>query len=279
MTKSESEADGVDKTDNQAMADGTVLVTRSWSHPDPIATVLLIHGVSEHMGRWEHVAEYFVSQGFEVFGYDQRAHGKSGDGVLDIEEFDLFVSDVGEMLEVFRTDGRPIVLYGHSMGGLISVLHAQSDRPQPDLVVASAPGLVGNVPAPLRIAANVLGRLTPKFAITSPVEKSHLSRDPEVGEKYVSDPLVYLKGTARFGRLLFEAMDRGRAAVSRIRTPMLVVHGADDELVPPHASAPLAGVPNVERRVFSGLRHEMHNEPEAEEVLGFVSTWIKKRVK
>ncbi len=266
------------ESDNRTMADGTVLVTRSWAHPDPIATVLLVHGVSEHMGRWEHVAEYLVAEGFEVVGYDQRAHGRSGDGVLDIEEFDLYVSDLAEMIEAERTEGRPLALYGHSMGGLISVLLAESGHSQPDFVVVSAPGLVANAPGPLKIAAKVLGRLTPKFAITSPVEKSHLSRNPEVGEDYVNDPLVYLKGTARFGRFLFEAMDRARAAVSRIRTPMLVVHGADDELVPPHASAPLAGVPGVERRVFAGLRHEMHNEPEAEEVLGYVSTWLKKRV-
>jgi len=266
-------------TGKRTMSDGTVLATSAWSHSDPVATVLIIHGVSEHAGRWGHVAEHLVDEGFEVFSYDQRAHGRSGDGVLDIENFELFVSDVAEAMEAVRTEGRPLVLYGHSMGGLVAVLHAESDHPQADLLVLSAPALVANVPAPLKLAANVLGRYLPKLAITSPIEKSHLSRDPEVGDAYMADPLVYLKGTTRFGRTFFGSMEPAMAAIDKIKIPTLVVHGADDEIVPPSASAPLAGAAGVERRVFPGLRHEMHNEPESGEVLGFVSRWVKDHLK
>ena len=266
-------------TGKHTTTDGTSLFTRAWPHEDPIGTVLLVHGVSEHTGRWGHVAEFLVAEGFEVFGFDQRAHGESGDGILDIEDFTLFVDDVADMMAAVRTEGRPLILYGHSMGGLISVLHAVSAHPEPDLIVLSAPALVAEVPAPLRLAANVLGRFAPKLAMATAVEKAHLSRDPDVGEAYVNDPLVYLKGTTRFGRLLFAAMDRARGAISRIKTPTLVVHGADDKLVPPRASAALAGVEAVERRVFPGLRHEMHNEPESAEVLGFISRWVKAHLK
>lgn len=266
-------------TGKHTMTDGTSVFTRTWPHEDPIATVLLVHGVSEHTGRWEHVAEFLVEEGFEVVGYDQRAHGESGDGILDIEDFDLFVDDVAGMIAEVRTDGRPLILYGHSMGGLVSVLHAASDHPKPDLIVLSAPALVADVPAPLRLAANVLGRFAPRLAMATAIEKAHLSRDPEVGEAYVNDPLVYLKGTTRFGRLLFAAMDSARETASRITTRTLVVHGAEDELVPPRVSAKLAGLESVERRVFPGLRHEIHNEPESAEVLGFISRWIKERLK
>ena len=266
-------------TGKHTMTDGTSLFTRTWGHEDPIATVLLIHGVSEHTGRWDHVAEFLVGEGFEVFGYDQRAHGESGDGILDIEDFTLFVDDVADMIAAVRTEGRPIVLYGHSMGGLISVLHAQSAHPQADLIVVSAPALVADVPTPVRLAAKVLGRFAPRLAMASAVEKAHLSRDPDVGEAYVNDPLVYLKGTTRFGRHLFAAMDRARDAITRITTPTLVIHGAEDELVPPRASTALAGVEAVERRVFPGLRHELHNEPESAEVLGFISRWVKDHLK
>ncbi len=266
-------------TGKHTMTDGTVLFTRAWPNEDPIATVLLVHGVSEHTGRWHHVAEFLVDEGFEVFGFDQRAHGESGTGILDIEDFTLFVDDVADMIRAVRTEGSPLVVYGHSMGGLVSVLYAQSAHPQPDLMVLSAPALIAAVPAPLRLAANVLGRFAPKLAMASAVEKAHLSRDPEVGEAYVNDPLVYLKVTTRFGRLLFASMDRAREAIARIKTPILVIHGAEDELVPPRASAILAGLASVERRVFPGLRHEMHNEPESTEVLGFISRWIKDRLR
>ena len=256
------------------MADGTVLHTAHWGADDPQATVIIVHGVSEHVGRWEHVAEFLVAQGYDVFSYDQRAHGRSGDGVLDIERFDLFIDDLAEMVAATHHDGRPLVIYGHSMGGLITTLYAESSNQQPDLYVLSAPALVANVPAPLRLAANVLGKYLPKIAITSPVEQAALSRDPDVGHAYVNDPLVFLKGTTRFGREMFAAMERAREHVAAIRVPTLVVHGADDELVPPRASAPLAAAAMVERRVFPGLRHEMHNEPESPEVLGFIAGWI-----
>ena len=262
----------------RTMPDGTELYTRTWEHPDPAATVLIIHGVSEHVGRWEHVAEHFVGEGFEAHSYDQRAHGESGDGTLDIEHFDLFVDDIAHTIEAIRTEGRPLVLYGHSMGGLIAASYAQSEHPQPDILVLSAPALVAAVPPPLKIAAKVMGRLAPKFAIKSPVTKSHLSRDPAIGDAYVADPKVYLRGTARFGKMLFEMMDRARSSLHKITVPTLVIHGADDEIVPPRASAPLAAIDGVERRVFPGLRHETHNEPEQDEVLGFVSGWIKARL-
>lgn len=267
-------------TGKRTMPDGTELFTETWPNKEPIGTVLIIHGVSEYTGRWSHVAEFLVGEGFEVHSYDQRAHGRSGDGVIDIRDFNHYVDDVAHTIADIRQQHRPLILYGHSMGALVAALYAQSDHEQPDLLILSAPPLDAKVcvPAPLRIAANAFGGLIPTLALKSAVEQDHLSRNPAVGEAYVNDPLVYLKGTTRFGKSLFAAMDRGRADIDKIRVPTLVVHGADDELVPPRASAPLAAVPYVERRVFPGLRHEMHNEPESVEVLSFISGWVKKRL-
>ena len=268
------------KTGTRKMPDGTELFTKVWEHPDPDATILLIHGVSEHTGRWDHVAEILVDEGFEVHSYDQRAHGKSGDGVLDIEDFDSYVTDIAHTVDEIRQADRPLIIYGHSMGGLLSTLYAQSEHEQPDLLVLSAPALSAkaSAPAPLRLAAKLLSKVLPRFAIASPVDGESLSRDPEVGDAYMNDPLVYLKGTSRFGQQLFDAMERGGANIHLIRVPTLVVHGADDPTVPPEVSAPLAAIDGVERRVFPGLRHEMHNEPEQKEILGFVSRWLKERL-
>jgi alpha-beta hydrolase superfamily lysophospholipase len=262
------------------MPDGTELSAVTWTHPDPKGTILIIHGISEHAGRWGHVAEFFVEEGFEVHSYDQRAHGESGSGVLHIEDFNHYVDDIATTIADIRVPGRPLIIYGHSMGGLIVALYAESENEQPDAVVLSAPALSSKaiVPTPLRVAAKVLGRLVPRFAVASPVEEAHLSRDPDVGQAYIDDPLVYLKGTARFGLEFANAMDRGGADIHKIRVPTLVVHGADDVTVPPHVSAPLAAVDGVERRVFPGLRHEMHNEPEQREVLGFISRWLQERL-
>ena len=110
------------------------------------------------------------------------------------------------------------------------------------------------------------------------IKGEQLSRDPAVGEKYFADPLVETKATARFGAIFLSQMAAIRDDYDRLTRPTLVIHGADDELVPPHASAPLAALENVERKLFAGLRHEIHNEPEQDEVLGFVVSWLDSQL-
>lgn len=255
--------------------DGTELFTRRWECAEPRARLLIIHGIGEHSGRWEHVGEYFAAEGFDVHSWDMRGHGRTSDAPVDVASFDLYLSDLEEQLSGL---GDPVVIYGHSMGGLIATAYAESDRPQPRLYVVSAPALSASVPAALRLAANVLSRVRPQLALKNSIKGEHLSRDPAVVEAYFADPLVYQETTTRFGQAMLRTMDETRDAVDKVHTPMLVIHGANDELVPPAASAPLAAVPGVERKLFPGLRHEIHNEPEQAEVLGFVASWLNDQL-
>ncbi len=110
------------------------------------------------------------------------------------------------------------------------------------------------------------------------IKGEQLSKDPVVGEKYFADPLVETKATARFGAVFLRQMDSIRDDYDRLSKPTLVIHGAEDVLVPPHASAPLAALDNVDRKVFAGLRHEIHNEPEQADVLGFVASWLQDQM-
>ncbi len=257
--------------------DGVCLLTRHWETSQPRAAMLLVHGVSEHVGRWSHVADFFAARGYEVHAYDHRGHGGSGGDRIHVDEFEHYVADLQLVVERIAGD-LPLVIYGHSMGGLIATAYAESDRPQPDLYVLSAPALAAEVPGALRVVAKLAGRVLPGVRMQAPTKGEQLSRDPAVGEAYFADPLVDLKGTARFGSELFQAMEETTANLHQIRTPALVIHGGDDTLVPPAASAPLAAVEGVERRVFPGLRHEMHNEPEAKEVLAFVAGWLDDQI-
>jgi lysophospholipase len=258
--------------------DGVTLLTRRWEVEAPRGTVLIVHGASEHLGRWGHVAEFFGNRGFEVFAYDQRGHGASGGHRIHVDRFEDYVEDLAEIVEHVRAD-RPLIVYAHSMGGLAATAYAESMYEQPDVFVLSAPALMANAPAPLRTAARILSRIAPGLRLKAPIKGEQLSRDTTVGEAYMADPLVHLEGTARWGGEFIGAMDRARADVGQIRVPTLVIHGGDDTIVPPAASAPLAGVDGVDRRVFPGLRHEMHNEVEGREVLEFVGGWIDDRLK
>lgn len=261
-------------------SDGTELFTLTWTVNEPRYEVLLVHGLGEHSGRWAEPMSHLVSRGATVYTYDLRGHGNSEGTPGDIERFDQYYEDIAEMATAtVASSGRPWVLYGHSLGGLQSAGYLIGDRqPHPNIAVLSAPSMDANVPGALRAAASILGRVTPGLRMANSISGEQLAKDPEVGERYFADPLVQTKPTARFGRLFLEEMTTLSDSHGGIATPTLVIHGADDPLVPPSASAGLAKSEGVERRLYPTLRHELHNEAEGAEVMGDVADWIDAKL-
>ena len=125
----------------------------------------------------------------------------------------------------------------------------------------------------------LLARVAPKASVSNALDTAVLSRDPAVGERYLADPLNVHKTTTRFGAEALAEQRRVRAALSSLATPTLIVHGADDRLVPAASSEPLGALPGVTRRVYPGLRHELHNEPEGTEVVDDVIAWLRETVR
>lgn len=266
-------------TDTAAAPDGTRLRIRSWqASGEPWAVVLLVHGLSEHSGRYERVGEWLSEAGLEVHAYDHRGFGASGGRRGDVRRWSLLLDDLESRLSAVRRPNLPLVLFGHSMGGLVCAEYVESDRPQPDLLVLASPGLDSAHPRWMHWLAGVAGTIVPWVSVSGGNDFSVLSRDPAVGEAFRRDPLVVNRQTARFGREAFAAQARARRAIGRIRIPTLVLHGSADWLVPPAASETLGRLPNVERRVYPGLRHELHNEPEGGAVIGEVITWLRAKV-
>lgn len=261
-------------------SDGTELFTRSWAIDDPRYDVLLVHGLGEHSGRWAEPMSHLTARGADVHTYDLRGHGQSEGNRGDVKEFQELYNDIAEMADAtVASSGRPWVLYGHSLGGLQCAGYLIDDRaPQPNVAVLSAPAMDADVPGALRAAAAVLGRITPGLRVGNSIEGEQLAKDPEVGKAYFADPLVETKPTARFGRCFFEEQARLSDLQASIATPTLVIHGADDPLVPPSASAGLASSASVERRLYPTLRHELHNEVEGPEVMADVADWIDAKL-
>ncbi len=253
------------------------IYVRTWDVPNPKATILLVHGLAEHSGRWEHVADYFSKAGYRFVAYDLRGHGHSGGSRVDLQDFDEHLHDLQLMVEKTSTATTPLFIYGHSMGGLIATRYALSNRPQPAGYILSAPCLAANVPKPLRLAAKILGSLTPCLRMKASIKGSQLSSDPEVGRRYFADPLVFLKSTARHGKKLLAAMEETYALVRNFRQPALVFHGAADTLVPPIASEPFVGIPGVIRHVLPGKRHESHNEAGSQELFRMIQSWLEEQ--
>jgi alpha-beta hydrolase superfamily lysophospholipase len=248
----------------------------------PRAHLLLVHGIAEHAGRYRHVGMQLANAGITTHAYDQRGFGGSGGHRAYIDRWSQYHDDVEDRLAELRSlaRGLPVVLYGHSMGGLIALGYVLADppRPLPDLLVLSAPAIDAVVPAWKRRLADILAGTVPRFAVANTFSKGALSSDPAVEADYRADPLAVHRTTARLGVALFREQDRVKSALARggpLPVTTYVVHGADDPIVPEWATRTLEGRANVTRRVYPGLHHETHNEPSGGAVIDDTIAWIR----
>lgn len=247
-----------------------------WPCADPRYVVVVAHGYGEHAGRYDHVAMALVHDGASVYAPDHAGHGESGGDRALVTSFDDLVADLKTV--VTRAGdahpGLPVVLIGHSMGGLIATRYAQLHGAGLGALVLSGPAIGDN---PLLAA---LLELDPIPDV--PIDPEILSRDPAVGEAYASDPLVY-HGPFQRDTLRSFVTTIGEIAAGPALgdLPTLWIHGSDDALAPLDATREaverIAG-PRLEQKVYPGARHEIFNETNQDEVIGDVVAFIGRVV-
>ena len=279
-------------TDSATTRDGIRLLTRHWPAgvPDtdapqprhwpteaPRAAILIVHGLGEHSGRYEHVGAQLAAAGFETFSWDLRGFGASGGERAHVDVFARYYDDVADRLAAARAalPGRPVVLYGHSLGGLITLGYCLSDRTKPDLMVLSAPGIADSLAAWKHMAAPILARIAPKLRIPNGIGPKMRSRDEEIQHAAEVDPLIQNTSTTWLGALGFAEQRKVRDGAAHLAVPTIVIHGEDDPIIPVKSGEALAIVPGVTRRTYPGLRHELHNEPEGPSIIADVIAWIE----
>src|SRR3954453_21683888 len=211
-----------------AMSEETTTIgrvhVRRWPAEDPARLVVLVHGYGEHIGRYEHVAEALAARGSAVVGPDHVGHGRSPGEQALVEDFEPVVEDLRAVVEDARGD-LPVVMVGHSMGGLIATRYAQRHR-------EALAGLVLTGPA-IGLAPVMQSWLAAPALPSDPIDGGTLSRDPAVGEAYAADPLVWHGGWKRPTLAAWVAADEAIAAGPGFGDlPLLYVHGADDRLGP-----------------------------------------------
>lgn len=262
--------------------EGVKLLTREWQPASvPRAAILIVHGLGEHCGRYEHVGDWFSEAGYLVRSWDQCGFGASGGERGFIERWSKQHDEVEDQLADLRAaaPGIPSVLYGHSLGGLIALGYAlDAGRPRPDLLILSAPALDDDLAAWKHVLAPVLGRLTPRLRIPDGVTDEMVSRDPVRQAERHRDPLMVPAPTARFGAASFAEQARVRPITDALDVETLVIHGLADPVVPARASERLAASPRVNRRTYPGIRHELHNEPEGRVIYADVLAWLEVRL-
>ena len=274
--------DGRARVDYVATRDGTSLLTRHWPVPtgEPWATLLLVHGLAEHSGRYDHVGAQLADAGIDAHAFDQRGFGASSGPRASVDRWSQLHDDLEERLAALRSSdpGRPLAVFGHSLGGLVALGYVLDARALPDLLVLSAPAIGATIPLWQRMLVGSLRRVTPGLLLANRLDTTVLSSDPWVRANYVADPLNQHKSTVRFAHAALAEQRRVATALDRLALPTLVVHGALDELVPTHTSSVLDGRAGVTRRVYPDTRHELHNEPVARQEVDDIVGWIRDQV-
>ena len=262
-------------------ADGLEMFAQSWEpEGTPKAVVCLVHGLGEHSGRYAHVGKAFSDAGFALAGFDLRGHGKSGGLRGHTSSFDILMDDIESFEKQIedRFEGVPRFLYGHSIGAIFVLnygLHRKTDFTG---VISTGAVLRTSLEeqAFKVMLARVLGTLMPNVAIPSGLDPTAISRNRQVVEAYVNDPLVHDKMTLGFGKIMLSVLPWTSEHAHEFSLPLLIMHGKEDKLGYPRGSEEFASHvrQNCTLKLWDGLYHEIHNEPEQDQVLGDVVAWL-----
>ncbi|MDQ6638440.1 MAG: lysophospholipase, partial [Pseudomonadota bacterium] len=206
--------------------DGLGLVRRDWPSAGARGTIVIVHGLGEHIGRYGHVAARLNASGWSVVGYDQRGHGASPGERGRIAAEDDLLADLAAVVDEVRAEtGGPLVLLGHSLGGLVVARFVAGglESPRPawqrdvDALVLSSPALEIGMTAAKRALLATLEALTPNLGIGNGLDASGISRDPDVVAAYRGDPLVHDRIAPRLVRFIVDAGGEVRALAPRWR--------------------------------------------------------------
>src|SRR5271168_857446 len=261
---------------------GVRIVYDVWTADTPPRAVLVLaHGLGEHARRYDHVAQRFAEAGLVTYALDHRGHGRSGGKRVRVRDVSEFTADFDTLVGIATREhpGLKCIVLGHSMGGGIVFAYGVERPDNYDLMVLSAPAVAAQdlVHPLVALAARGLGVVLPGLPVTD-LDVDAISRDPAVVEAYKTDPLVYHgRVPAGVGRALLQVGDTMPQRAPALTAPLLVVHGSADRLIPVEGSRRLVecvGSADVELKVYPGLYHEVFNEPERDQVLDDVVSWI-----
>lgn len=266
-------------------ADGESLSVREWlaTPAAPLGLVHITHGLGEHAGRYAHVARRLNALGFAVRAHDHFGHGLSSGARGGLPHDLRLVEDLALLIDDGRASfpGVPLVLLGHSMGGLVAASFvARGVRPVDGLVLSS-PALSPTLSAAQKGLIAVLSRVAPGLRVGNGLDAKNLSHDPDVAPAYLGDPLNHDRIGARLARFLADEGERVMAMAPRWPVPTLLVYAGADKLVRPEGSRAFAAAAapsgHVRAMAFEQHFHELFNELDANPVFEALETWLAER--
>ena len=262
--------------------DGLKLKSLHWLVPDPKAHIFIVHGLGEHIARYEHVAAFFNREGFSVSGFDLRGHGNSEGPKGYSPSYDQFMKDISTFVKESSIGEVSKILYGHSMGGNL-VLNYILDHASADafkLCIATSPWikLYKEPSGLLKGAAKLLNRFG-GFTNSNDLDASDISSIQEEVDKYVNDPLVHDKVSSIAALAIMNAGDALLESQKKFPIPLLLNHGSADKITSHKGTMQFVKKQDndlINIKIWEDQFHELHNDKEADQLFEHCKTWINK---
>jgi len=267
-------------------SDGDRVVIQDWPlEPDvPLrGVVIVVHGLGEHAGRYERVAEHLNAWGFAVRGYDQCGHGESGGARGSLPTDTRLLDDLADIIDSTRarmSKKTPLILLGHSMGGLVVGRFVSLGIRPVDALIMSSPALDAGMNAFQKFLVSLLPKLSPNLRVGNGVKPQFISHDSAVVAAYRADPMVHDRISTRLARFIADAGPQTLALASQWKVPTLLMYAGDDRLLNPHGSRDFAAAAPkdvVTSVCFEHLYHEIFNELDAGPVFAELKRWLDVR--
>jgi acylglycerol lipase len=267
---------------NWKTADGLSIFAQAWEPEilSPKAVICLVHGIGEHTHRYAHVAEAFTKAEYVLFGADLRGHGKSEGPRGHFPSIDAVVQDIDHLLDHARSryPRVPLILYGHSLGGILVLCYGLKQKPDVKGIIATSSGLhtaLEKQPAKI-LAAKILGSIIPGVSLPTGLDANAISQDKEVVATYVADPLVHDRMSLGFGKIMLGVIGWTFKHAKEFSLPLLLMHGKSDSIAYPSGSEEIAALVKEKSKLvlWENGWHELHNEPFKEEVIKTMITWM-----
>jgi alpha-beta hydrolase superfamily lysophospholipase len=263
--------------------DGLKLHSQGWEPDAEVkAVVCLVHGLGEHSGRYDHMAEAFNRDQYALLAFDLRGHGRSEGRRGHAPSYTLLMSDIEKLLNeaAVRYPDVPCFLYGHSLGGNLAIYYSLTEQPKLAGVIASAP-LLRLAYKPSQWKTGILRGLQAmrmNFSMPSGLDDNALSRDQNVVRTYRNDPLTHDLISARLAMDMLRYGQWNLKHAAEFTLPLLLMHGEADRITSAAASVEFAK--KVDRsctlKIWAGFNHELHNEPEKRKVFDYVLEWMEQ---
>ena len=266
-------------------SDGDNIALQEWPlhGVTPRGAVVVVHGLGEHAGRYDHVARRLNRWGFMVRGYDQYGHGESDGkrGALPVSA--RLLDDLTDVIESTRArtaPGLPLIVLGHSLGGLIAAWHVALGGVPIDGLVLSSPALAIGLSAFQQLLLATLPRFAPNLTVGNGLDPDFLSHNPMVVARYRADPSVHDRISGRLARFMADGGPQVIGRAAQWTVPTLLMYAGADHIIDPRGSrafAAAAPAQVVTAHCFEGLFHEIFNELDSEPVFELLRQWLDTR--